>query len=121
MVALFVMRKTHADVPRPYKVPLIIPIFVLCISIFLSVTPIIKDPSIKYLFALGFILIGVAVYSYFIYGKKRPKFMSKFIILDRITLNTISKYSFILFIFADSLTFLTQVMFEAVPPVSHED
>lgn len=77
MVALLVMRKTHANVHRPYKVPLILPIFTLLVSIFLVVTPIISEPDVKYLSAIGFILTGVAVYIPFVYMKKRPKIMNK--------------------------------------------
>lgn len=77
MVALLVMRKTHANVHRPYKVPLILPIFTLLVSLFLVVTPIISEPDVKYLSAIGFILTGVAVYIPFVYMKKRPKIMNK--------------------------------------------
>lgn len=77
MVALLVMRKTHANVHRPYKVPLILPIFTLLVSIFLVVTPMVSAPDIKYLFAIGFILSGVAVYIPFVYMKKRPRVMDK--------------------------------------------
>ncbi|XP_059613552.1 b(0,+)-type amino acid transporter 1-like [Phlebotomus argentipes] len=91
--ALLIMRKTHAHVHRPYKVPLILPFITLAVSVFLSVMPMIADPSLKYLFAVGFILSGVAVYAPFVYYKKRPKIMGKF-------------------------TFLTQVLFEVVPSES---
>lgn len=77
MVALLVMRKTHANVHRPYKVPLILPIFTLLVAIFLVVTPIVSEPDVKYLSAIGFILTGVAVYIPFVYMKKRPKIMNK--------------------------------------------
>lgn len=91
MVTLLVMRKTHAKVHRPYKVPIIIPIFILGVAIFLSVMPIVSDPSLKYLSAVGFILIGVLVYIPFVYYKKRPAMM-------------------------DKLTEITQLLFMAVPP-----
>lgn len=74
-VALLIMRKTHANVHRPYKVPLILPFITLAVSVFLSVMPMIADPSLKYLFAVAFILMGVAVYVPFVYYKKRPKMM----------------------------------------------
>lgn len=91
MVALLVMRKTHAKVHRPYKVPLIFPIFTLLVAIFLSVFPIIADPSLKYLFAVGFILSGVAVYVPFVYYGNRPQIM-------------------------DKLSEIVQLLFVAVPP-----
>ncbi|KAJ8931211.1 hypothetical protein NQ314_015908 [Rhamnusium bicolor] len=79
MVSLLILRKTMKEVPRPYKVPVVIPIFILLISIYLSATPIIMDPSPKYLIALGFVLIGILIYYWFIYKNMRPKtFMSEY-------------------------------------------
>ncbi|XP_076246348.1 b(0,+)-type amino acid transporter 1 [Calliopsis andreniformis] len=71
MVALLIMRRTKPDAPRPYKVPIVVPWLVLCVSIFLAVTPIIHEPSPKYLFALLFILFGLAVYHTYVYKKVR--------------------------------------------------
>ncbi|XP_029734960.1 b(0,+)-type amino acid transporter 1 [Aedes albopictus] len=89
-IALLTLRKTQPDTPRPYKVPLFVPIFALGVSIFLSIVPIIAEPSPKYFFAVAFILSGVAVYTPFVYYKIRPKWINK-------------------------LTYLIQVLFEAVP------
>lgn len=72
MVALLVLRKTQAAKPRPYRVPTPVPCFVLLVAIFLSILPIVHDPSIKYLMAIGFIVMGVAVYTVFVYYKKTP-------------------------------------------------
>ncbi|XP_045452932.1 b(0,+)-type amino acid transporter 1-like [Melitaea cinxia] len=97
MVALLVLRKTQADKPRPYRVPTIVPCFVLLVAIFLSILPIVHDPSVKYLMAIGFIVLGIIVYTTFVYYKKTPTaLLNKF-------------------------TFLTQVLFESVPPSNHED
>lgn len=76
MTGLLVLRKTQPDIPRPYRVPTVVPIFILLISLFLSLMPIISAPSIKYLAALGFIGIGVTLYTPFVYYKKRPRIMS---------------------------------------------
>ncbi|KAL3283898.1 hypothetical protein HHI36_018067 [Cryptolaemus montrouzieri] len=73
MVSLLVLRKTMKDVPRPYKVPTIIPVFILIVAIFLTLTPIVTEPTPKYLFALGFIFVGALVYTWFIYKKRRPE------------------------------------------------
>lgn len=72
MVALLVLRKTQATKHRPYRVPTIVPCFVLLVAIFLSILPIVHDPSLKYLMAVGFIIIGVSVYTVFVYYKKTP-------------------------------------------------
>lgn len=63
MVALLVLRKTQPNKARPYRVPTVVPCFVLLVAIFLSVLPIVHDPSVKYLMAVGFILIGFVVYT----------------------------------------------------------
>ncbi|XP_050665636.1 b(0,+)-type amino acid transporter 1-like isoform X1 [Leptidea sinapis] len=97
MVALLVLRKTQAARPRPYRVPTVVPCFVLLVSIFLSVLPIVHDPSIKYLMAIGFIVIGVAVYTLFVYYKKTPKYL------------------------LEKFTFLMQVLFQSVPSSDRQD
>ncbi|XP_049877583.1 b(0,+)-type amino acid transporter 1-like isoform X2 [Pectinophora gossypiella] len=97
MVALLVLRKTQPDKHRPYRVPTVVPCFVLLVAIFLSILPIVHDPSLKYLMAVGFIVMGVAVYTVFVYYKKTPTRLLK------------------------KISFLTQVMFESVPPSSRQD
>lgn len=83
MVALIIMRKTKPDAPRPYAVPIVIPWLVLCIAIFLAVVPIVHEPSPKYLFALGFILLGVLVYHVYVYKKRRSTLLAKFTYLTQ--------------------------------------
>ncbi|XP_037800284.1 b(0,+)-type amino acid transporter 1-like [Penaeus monodon] len=70
MLALIIMRRTMKDVPRPYKVPIVIPVIVLVISIYLVVGPIIDSPQIEYLYASLFILAGLVFYFPFVYFKK---------------------------------------------------
>ncbi|XP_011873203.1 PREDICTED: b(0,+)-type amino acid transporter 1-like isoform X2 [Vollenhovia emeryi] len=77
MVSLIIMRRTKPDAPRPYTVPIVIPWVVLAISIFLAVLPIVYEPSIKYLFALVFILCGIVVYHVFVYNKIRNTLSAK--------------------------------------------
>lgn len=78
IVALLVLRKTQPNTHRPYRVPTIIPLFILAVAIFLSVVPIISDPSPKFLFAILFIVSGIVVYIPFVYYKIRPSFMSEY-------------------------------------------
>ncbi|KAG5887524.1 hypothetical protein JTB14_022136 [Gonioctena quinquepunctata] len=92
MISLIVMRKTMKDAPRPYKVPLIVPIFILLIALYLSITPIVLEPTPKYLLALGFMLVGVAIYYWFVYKNRRPKAIM------------------------DSITRSVQLLFRVVPP-----
>lgn len=77
VVCLLVLRRTQPNKVRPYKVPMIVPIITLAVAVFLSVMPIISEPSLKYLFAIAFILSGVAFYIPFVYYKIRPRWMSK--------------------------------------------
>lgn len=79
-VCLLVLRKTHPDLPRPYRVPTVIPILCLAIAVFLAVTPLLTEPPAKYLAALAFIASGIIVYIPFVYHKVRPKFMGNNII-----------------------------------------
>ncbi|XP_053665280.1 b(0,+)-type amino acid transporter 1-like [Anopheles marshallii] len=96
VVALLALRRTQPNVHRPYKVPLIVPYITLAVSVFLSIVPVISDPSPKYLFAVAFILSGVLVYTPFVYYKVRPRWINK-------------------------LTFIIQVLFEVVPSSSKLD
>lgn len=77
MLALIVMRFTKPNYPRPYKVPIIIPVVVLVISIYLVVAPIIDTPRIEYLYALLFILGGLIFYVPFVKLDMTPRFMSE--------------------------------------------
>uniref|UniRef100_A0A2A4JZI4 b(0,+)-type amino acid transporter 1 n=1 Tax=Heliothis virescens TaxID=7102 RepID=A0A2A4JZI4_HELVI len=97
MVALLVLRKTQPKKHRPYRVPTLVPCFVLLVAIFLSILPIVHDPSLKYLMAVGFILMGATVYTVFVYYKKTPTAILR------------------------KFTFLTQVLFESVPPSDRQD
>ncbi|XP_015113694.1 b(0,+)-type amino acid transporter 1 [Diachasma alloeum] len=75
MLALLVMRKTRPNHPRPYKCPLVIPILVLGISVYLIVAPIIDKPQIEYVYAAAFIAAGIFVYLPFVKYGYVPKFM----------------------------------------------
>ncbi|XP_069957239.1 b(0,+)-type amino acid transporter 1 isoform X3 [Cherax quadricarinatus] len=70
MAALIIMRFTMKDAPRPYKVPIAIPVLVLIISVYLVVGPIIDSPKIEYLYASLFIIAGLFFYFPFVYMKK---------------------------------------------------
>lgn len=56
---------------RYIQVPIIIPIFVLAISICLFLTPIITDPKPQFLIGLAFILSAFLIYIPFVYLKIR--------------------------------------------------
>ncbi|XP_050538421.1 b(0,+)-type amino acid transporter 1-like isoform X2 [Daktulosphaira vitifoliae] len=71
MVALLVMRFTKSDIKRQFKVPIIIPVFVLIVSVVLFLTPIVYNPRPQYLIALVFILSAFLIYIPFVYQKRR--------------------------------------------------
>lgn len=72
--ALLWMRRSRANVERPYKVNIIIPIAMLLASIYLVVAPITTDPWGS-LIALAIIVAGLPFYWLFIYSDKAPKFI----------------------------------------------
>ncbi|CAH1779581.1 unnamed protein product [Owenia fusiformis] len=78
MLALIVMRFTHSDEPRPYQVPIVIPIIVLIFSLYLIVAPIINKPQIEFLYAALFVVGGLIFYFPFVYFKLRPGCMDGF-------------------------------------------
>lgn len=78
MAALLVMRKTKQDDLRLYKVPLLFPVFIIFVSLFLCLVPIITDPSPRYFVALVLIGLGVAVYVPLVFYRLRPRWMDKF-------------------------------------------
>lgn len=75
MSCVLILRRTAPNVPRPYRVPTVIPVFTCCVSAFLAIVPLVTAPSVRYLFALAFLAVGVVVYTSFVFKKRRPKFM----------------------------------------------
>ena len=59
------------------QVPIIIPVLVLVISIYLVIGPIIDKPTIEYLYATMFILGGMVFYVPFVHYKLRVPLMGK--------------------------------------------
>ncbi|XP_050538422.1 b(0,+)-type amino acid transporter 1-like isoform X3 [Daktulosphaira vitifoliae] len=95
MVALLVMRFTKSDIKRQFKVPIIIPVFVLIVSVVLFLTPIVYNPRPQYLIALVFILSAFLIYIPFVYQKRRLTVV-------------------------DSFTKYTQLLMDVVPPECEE-
>ncbi|XP_008300108.1 b(0,+)-type amino acid transporter 1 [Stegastes partitus] len=74
---LIYLKIKKPDLPRPYKVPIILPILVLLAAIFLVLAPIIDNPQIEYLYVTIFILSGVIIYIPFIHYKLCPGLLNK--------------------------------------------
>ncbi|XP_063986665.1 b(0,+)-type amino acid transporter 1-like [Diachasmimorpha longicaudata] len=84
MGALLIMRRTKPQANRPYKVPTVIVWLVLLLAVFLAVVPIVAEPSWKYLFALLFIFLGVAVYHAYVFKKRSSRIIRKFTYITQI-------------------------------------
>lgn len=74
---LLYLKIKKPELPRSYRVPIILPILVLIAAIFLVLAPIIDDPQIEYLYVALFILSGVIVYVPFIHYKLCPGLLTK--------------------------------------------
>ncbi|XP_039898762.1 b(0,+)-type amino acid transporter 1 isoform X5 [Simochromis diagramma] len=74
---LIYLKIKKKDLPRSYKVPIVIPILVLIAAIFLVLAPIIDNPQIEYLYVALFILSGIVVYIPFIHYKLCPRVLDK--------------------------------------------
>ncbi|GBM49751.1 b(0,+)-type amino acid transporter 1 [Araneus ventricosus] len=77
MVSVIVLRFTEKDLPRPYKVPLIIPIIMSVISAYLVLAPLIFNPQLEYFYAFVFLLSGLLLYIPFIHYGLRLRIMKK--------------------------------------------
>ncbi|XP_034714509.1 b(0,+)-type amino acid transporter 1 isoform X3 [Etheostoma cragini] len=74
---LIYLKIKKPELPRPYRVPIILPILVLMAAIFLVLAPIIDNPQIEYLYVTLFILSGAIVYIPFIHYKLCPGLLTK--------------------------------------------
>nr|XP_039265765.1 b(0,+)-type amino acid transporter 1-like [Styela clava] len=79
-VGVLVLRKTRPDLPRPYKVPVVIPVIVAIFTVYLTIVPLIENPDISYLYGGIFILCSPIFYFLFVYKKLRLPGMDHFTI-----------------------------------------
>jgi len=77
MVALLVLRYKEPQLPRPYKCPILIPVVVLIISVYLVIAPIVDNPQIEYLYSILFMVSGAILYIPFVHFGYVFKFMDK--------------------------------------------
>ncbi|XP_016925586.1 b(0,+)-type amino acid transporter 1 isoform X1 [Drosophila suzukii] len=97
MLALIVMRYTKPNHPRPYKVPIIIPVVVLVISVYLVAAPIFETPRVEYLYALLFIFAGMLFYVPFVKLGMTPRFMNKVTLFFQLLLEVVPTSSMAMF------------------------
>ncbi|XP_074548796.1 b(0,+)-type amino acid transporter 1 [Halichoeres trimaculatus] len=74
---LIYLKIKKPELPRPYKVPIVLPILVLIAAVFLVLAPIIDDPQIEYLYVALFIFSGAIIYVPFIHYKLCPGVLTK--------------------------------------------
>ncbi|XP_031177277.1 b(0,+)-type amino acid transporter 1 isoform X2 [Sander lucioperca] len=74
---LLYLKIKKPELPRSYRVPIVLPIVVLMAAIFLVLAPIIDNPQIEYLYVTLFILSGAIVYIPFIHYKLCPGLLTK--------------------------------------------
>jgi len=96
MLALIVLRYKCPNMPRPYKVPIIIPAIVLIISVYLVIAPIIDNPQIEYMYSIAFMVLGAFLYLPFVH------------------------YGYV-FTFMDKLTSFLQLILQIAPPCGIAD
>ncbi|KAG1680681.1 b(0,+)-type amino acid transporter 1 [Nymphon striatum] len=89
MLALIVMRWTRPNLHRPYKVPLIIPVIVLVISVYLVIAPIVDKPTVEYVYATAFMVAGIVFYIPFVHFKVKVCYMGKFTKLMQLLLEVV--------------------------------
>ncbi|KAM9356189.1 b(0,+)-type amino acid transporter 1 [Pholidichthys leucotaenia] len=74
---LLYLKIKKPELPRPYKVPIVLPIMVILAAIFLVLAPIIDSPQIEYLYVTLFIFSSIIVYIPFIHFKLCPGLLNK--------------------------------------------
>ncbi|KAJ0008788.1 hypothetical protein NQD34_016203 [Periophthalmus magnuspinnatus] len=75
------LRIKKPDLPRPYKVFILLPVLVIGASIFLVLVPILDNPQIEYLYVVLFLLSGILIYIPFIHYKVCPGLSTKLTVL----------------------------------------
>ncbi|NXA37593.1 BAT1 protein, partial [Eudromia elegans] len=78
---LLYLKIKKPELPRSYKVPIVIPIIVLLAAVYLVFAPIIDQPEMEFLYIVLFALSGVIFYFPLVRFKYHPRF------LQRITLH----------------------------------
>uniref|UniRef100_A0A8C5MK76 b(0,+)-type amino acid transporter 1 n=1 Tax=Leptobrachium leishanense TaxID=445787 RepID=A0A8C5MK76_9ANUR len=73
IAGLLLLKIKKPEIPRPYKVPIIIPVLLLLASIYLVLAPIIFSPRLEYLYVVLFLLGGSILYIPVVRYKWSPK------------------------------------------------
>ena len=76
-VGVFVMRKTHPDIPRPYRVPLIFPALFILFGLFVFITPFLGEDWLISLIWVLVLLLGIPLYYLIVKNVFRLEFLGK--------------------------------------------
>ncbi|CAF1284776.1 unnamed protein product [Rotaria sordida] len=76
-VATICCKFTKAEAYRAIKVPIPVIIFMILVSVYLIIAPVISSPNIGYLIALIIVLVGLIFYYLFVFRKIQPNLMKK--------------------------------------------
>ncbi|GAB0185495.1 b(0,+)-type amino acid transporter 1-like [Grus japonensis] len=74
---LLYLKIKKPELPRSYKVPIIIPIIVLIAAVYLVLAPIIDQPQFEILYIVLFIFSGVILYFPLVRFKCHPRFLQR--------------------------------------------
>ncbi|XP_031564741.1 large neutral amino acids transporter small subunit 1-like [Actinia tenebrosa] len=77
VVGLLWTRYKRPELPRPFKLPIFIPVLFLLISLYLTISPFIKKPLESFISPF-LVLTGIPMYLFFIRFKCTPKVVSAF-------------------------------------------
>ncbi|KAL5272315.1 hypothetical protein ACHWQZ_G000511 [Mnemiopsis leidyi] len=76
-VGVFVMRRTHPDLPRPYRVPLVFPALFVLFGLFVFITPFLGEDWLISLIWVLVLLLGIPLYYLILKNVFRFEFLKK--------------------------------------------
>ena len=74
---VFVMRKTHPDIPRPYRVPLIFPALFILFGLYVFINPFLGEDWLISLIWVLVLLLGIPLYYLIVKNVFRLEFLGK--------------------------------------------
>jgi len=87
IAALLYLRWKRPDIPRPFKLPLVIPIFLLIWTLFILVVTVKEQPS-ESMQAILIMVLGIPIYWFGVSWKNKPQSIES--VIDRVT-STVQK------------------------------
>uniref|UniRef100_H2ZHS1 Cationic amino acid transporter C-terminal domain-containing protein n=1 Tax=Ciona savignyi TaxID=51511 RepID=H2ZHS1_CIOSA len=86
-LSVLVLRVRRPDLVKPYKVPTLIPILMILISLLFVILPVISNPHFLYAYAICFFALGELFYFVFVYkGYTIPYYLKSTLFLQKLFL-----------------------------------